>query len=83
MMHGFIYAVVARNKAPVPAGTVPFWSVFLRFTVVGYAFTLLITLYVLWTFGRTDNMSIEAIIKITIVPGFPAALGAGSARLIL
>lgn len=83
LMHGFIHAVVVKKKAPFPVGTFSFWSVFLRLTIAGYAFILLVTLYVLWTFGRTDNVSLEDMIKMTIVLGFPAALGAGAARLIL
>jgi uncharacterized membrane protein len=57
--------------------------VFIRFTVVGYAIALLISLYVLWTFERTDGMPLRQIIPATIVLGFPAAVGAGAARLIL
>ncbi len=49
----------------------------------GYVVALIISLYVLWTFGRTDGMAIEEIIKAVIVLGFPAALGASTSRLIL
>ena len=35
---------------------VPWWSLLLRFTLVGYALALAISLYVLWTFGRTDGV---------------------------
>lgn len=60
-----------------------FWSVFLRFTIVGYALALLISLYVLWTFGRLDGAALAEVVMATIVLGFPAALGASAARLIL
>ncbi|HEX6185280.1 MAG TPA: TIGR02587 family membrane protein [Pyrinomonadaceae bacterium] len=60
-----------------------FWGVFLRFTAVGYALALLISLYVLWTFGRLDGAAAGEIIMATLVLGFPAALGASAARLIL
>lgn len=83
IMHAFVYAVEFRGQeASIPPGT-PFWSVFLRFTVVGYAVALLISLYVLWTFGRTEGTSVEEIMITTVVLGFPAALGAAVARLIL
>lgn len=60
-----------------------FWSVFFRFTIVGYALVLLLSLYVLWTFGRLDGVVALDIVKATFVLGFPAALGASAARLIL
>jgi hypothetical protein len=52
-------------------------------TIVGYAIALLISIYILWIFERTGGMSPEQVIPATIVLGFPAALGAGAARLIL
>ncbi|HKO95652.1 MAG TPA: TIGR02587 family membrane protein [Pyrinomonadaceae bacterium] len=59
------------------------WGVFLRFTVVGYSVALLISLYVLWTFGRLDGAAISETIRAMVVLGFPAALGTSAARLIL
>ena len=82
IMHAFVYALEFQGQASVPKGT-PFWSVWLRFTIVGYAVALLISLYVLWTFGRTDGQSFYQILSAVIVLGFPAAVGAASARLIL
>jgi len=83
IMHAFTYAVTAQGKSPVPANAISFWTVFTRFTLVGYAIALLISVYVLWTFERTEGMPLRQIIPATIVLGFPAALGAGAARLIL
>lgn len=60
-----------------------FWTVFLRFTSVGYAIALLLSIYVLWTFGRLDGATAAEVVKATLVLGFPAALGASAARLIL
>jgi len=78
IVHAFVYAVEARE------GVVPsHWGVFLRFTVVGYAIALLVSLYILWSFGRMDGASAAQIVASTMVLGFPAALGAGAARLIL
>ena len=82
-IHGFLYAVAAQGKIPLPLGVPQFWTVFLRFTLVGYAIALLISLFMLWTFGRTDGVAWGQIIQMTVVLGFPAALGAGAARLIL
>lgn len=54
-----------------------------HFTVPGYAIALLVSLYVLWTFGRTDGLSPPDIVSTMIVLGFPAALGAALARLVV
>jgi putative integral membrane protein (TIGR02587 family) len=82
IMHAFVYAVEFKGQAAVPPGT-SLWSIFLRFTIAGYALVLLISLYILWTFGQIQGMSLEQIVMATIVPGFPAAVGAAAARLIL
>lgn len=82
LMHAFVYAVEFAGTAQIPEGT-PQWSVFLRFTVVGYAVALLTSLFVLWVMARTDGMSVEQVLFATIVLGFPAAVGAAGARLIL
>jgi putative integral membrane protein (TIGR02587 family) len=83
VMHAFVYAVefVGHEKLLTP--DIPVWSVFLRFTVVGYACVLLVSFYILWTFGMIDNLGFEEKLKAAIVLGFPAALGASASRLIL
>lgn len=81
-MHAFVFAVEFRGQEALPPGT-PFWSAFLRFSVVGYAIALGISAYVLWTFGRFDGAAPVQAMKETMVLGFPAALGAAAARLIL
>ncbi|WP_293678295.1 TIGR02587 family membrane protein [uncultured Phenylobacterium sp.] len=55
---------------------------FLHFTFAGYGVALLVSLYVLWTFGRLDSGVSEAI-RAVVVLGFPAALGAALARLVV
>lgn len=82
VMHAFVYSVEFQGQASVPQG-ISFWSVFLRFTVVGYAIALLISLYVLWTFGRTHGLDLNQVVSACVVLGFPAAVGAAAARLIL
>jgi putative integral membrane protein (TIGR02587 family) len=82
MMHAFVYAVEFHGAPQRPQGT-PGWSIFLRFTVVGYALALLVSVYVLWTFGRYDSGSLAVHLKEAIVLGFPSALGAAAARLII
>jgi putative integral membrane protein (TIGR02587 family) len=82
LMHAFVYAVEFRGRHVPPEG-VGAWSLFLRFTVVGYALALLMSAYVLWTFGRLDDSSLAFQIATTMVLAFPASLGAAAARLVL
>jgi putative integral membrane protein (TIGR02587 family) len=82
IMHAFVYAVEFRGQtAPHPELSV--WSEFLRLTVVAYALALLVCLYVLWSFGRSDGLAFGELLMQTVVLGFPAAIGAAAARLIL
>lgn len=81
LMHAFVYKVEFRGQHE--RGEDSRWKLFLRFTVAGYALALLISLYLVWTFGHTDGLSAENIAKITVVMAFPASLGAAASRLIL
>ncbi|SFZ86770.1 putative integral membrane protein TIGR02587 [Devosia enhydra] len=81
-MHGFVFATGFKGGSEIAPET-PWWSAFLRFTLVGYGLALAISLYVLWTFGRIDGLGLDATIRAVVVLGFPAAIGAAAARLIL
>jgi putative integral membrane protein (TIGR02587 family) len=82
LMHGFVFAMEFKGEPSLPEGT-PWWSAFVRFTLVGYALAFLISLCILWIFGRTDGLSIAPAVMSTVVLAFPAAIGAAAARLIL
>jgi putative integral membrane protein (TIGR02587 family) len=83
LMHAFLHAVrFGGQDRRVPPDT-SFWSLFVRYTATGYAVALLVSLYALWVFGRTDGTGLEATVMATLVLGFPAAMGAAAARLIL
>jgi len=58
-------------------------AAFVQFTSPGYAIALLVSLYVLWTFGRTDGLSAHEALSTAIVLAFPASLGAALARLVV
>lgn len=83
LMHGFVYAAEFAGQEKLLAPDHTFLSVFLRFTVVGYAIVLLVSFYILWTFGSLDGLGFEEQLKAVIVLGLPAALGASASRLIL
>jgi putative integral membrane protein (TIGR02587 family) len=55
----------------------------IRRTLTGYVMAILLSVYVLWTFGRFEDLGALASLKATIVLAFPAAIGASAARLIL
>ncbi|MFA4891931.1 TIGR02587 family membrane protein [Brevundimonas sp.] len=54
-----------------------------RFTLVGYAIAIGVSLLVLWVFGRLDGQAPSMIVSTTAVLAFPAALGAAVARLLV
>ncbi len=82
IMQAFLCSIEAEGRQSIfSAGF--FWSVFLRLTIVGYALVLLLSLYVLWTFGRLDGAALSEAMMFILVLGFPAAVGASAARLIL
>lgn len=81
-MQAFLCSIEAQGRLSIfSAGF--FWGVFMRFTIVGYALVLLLSFYVLWTFGRLDGAALSEAMMSVLILGFPAALGASAARLIL
>lgn len=82
IMHTFVYEVEFRGQEQADPDT-GFWSLFLRYTVVGYVCVLLTSLYILWTFGRVDGMALLPLVMTTVVLSLPGSLGAAVARLIL
>lgn len=82
LMHTFVYTVEFRGQHDRPSER-SIANVFVKFSLVGYALALAISAYICWTFGRFDGLSLEEIVQATIVLGFPAAIGAATARLVL
>ena len=81
-MHVFVYTVGFSGQETRPEGGT-FLSTFLHFTLAGYGLALLVSLYVLWTFGRTDAVDVAQIAMMAVVLAFPSALGAAIARLVI
>lgn len=77
VMHAFVYGQGAGDTAR------RWWRNLLRYTMPGYAVALAVSAYVLWTFGRTDDLQAGFRVMIVIVLAFPTGLGAAAARLIL
>ncbi len=81
-MHALVYGAAFRGQ-PGDHAHAPWWSVFARYTVVGYAISILLCAFLLWTFGRLDGMPVPVAMAAVVVLAFPAAVGAASARLVL
>jgi putative integral membrane protein (TIGR02587 family) len=82
LIHGFVYALGFRGAHEAPAG-IRHPSLFLRYTVPGYAIALLVSAYVLWTFGRFEDHATARMVMQAVVLGFPASIGAAAARLVV
>ena len=82
VLHAFVYALgFAGQHSPPEDGSGR--REFVRLTLPGYSLVLGISTYVLWTFGRLDGLPLLAALQLVLVLGFPAALGAATARLVL
>lgn len=82
IMHGFVFAVNFRGESKSHPD-MPSWRMFLQFSVAGYAVVFLVSLFILWVFGRTDGLALQEILSASAVLSFPGAVGAAAARLIL
>ena len=79
LMHGIVYgagfAGQEEHGKPVTA--------FFHFTLPGYAIALAVGLFVMWTFGRVADQGLGELVSVVLVLGFPAAIGAAAARLLV
>lgn len=82
IMQAFLCSIEADGRRSIFSADF-FWNVFLRLTIVGYALVLILSFYVLWSFGRLDGAVLSESLRSILILGFPAALGASAARLIL
>ena len=82
LLHLLVYAIGFAGQEQRAEG----WGrirTFVSYTVAGYAIALVVSLYVLWTFGRTDGLALEQVAITATVLAFPAAVGAAIARLVV
>ena len=82
-MHAIVYSVGFEGQSTTRPDDYSFWSVFVRNSLPGYAIALLVSGTMLWIFGRLDDLGASAALRLVIVLGFPAAVGAAFARLIV
>ena len=55
----------------------------LSHSLPGYGIAVAIAFYVLWTFGRTEGLDPPHIVMLVAILAFPAAIGAGIARVVV
>ncbi|HYC74860.1 TIGR02587 family membrane protein [Brevundimonas sp.] len=79
LMHAIVYSAgfAGQHEQGHPG------TAFLHYTIAGYGLVLLVSLYVLWVFGRTDGHGLTEIVDAAVVLSFPGALGAAAARLLV
>lgn len=82
-MHAIVYSVGFEGQSATRPDDYSFWSVFVRNSLPGYAIALLVSAAMLWIFGRLDDLGASAALRLVIVLGFPAAVGAAFARLVV
>jgi putative integral membrane protein (TIGR02587 family) len=82
LLDAFVYGIgfAGQEEKPDDVGRL---SQFMRFTLVGYGVALLVSFYILWTFGRVDGGDLGQVAIGLSVLAFPAAIGAAIARLVV
>jgi putative integral membrane protein (TIGR02587 family) len=81
-MHAIIYLMNFQGT-PREKGRHPAWRLFATYTIPGYVIALLVSAYLLWTFGRFEAQSLHWMIFYTVVLGLPASIGGAAGRLVI
>ena len=81
LLHAFVYSVgFAGQEKGHERG---FFATFIHYTLAGYGIAVVVSLYLLWTFGRTAGVDIPHVASMTAALAFPGAVGAAIARLVV
>ena len=81
LLHAYVYSVGFAGQEEGHGGG--FVATFAFYTLAGYAVAVLVSLYVLWTFGRLEGVDLPGTAMMAAVLAFPAAIGAAIARLLV
>jgi len=80
LLHAILHVVAMPGQADrLGAGGGLFW----RQTMPGYGIAVLMSVYILWTFGSTEGLDWPHLVMAVAVLALPAALGAAIARLVV
>ena len=82
MMHALVYGLKFRGQHQFREGAGPIGD-FVALTVTGYVLALAVSALVLWVLGRLDGAGWQPALVMVVVLGFPAGLGAATARVVL
>ncbi|WP_091737684.1 TIGR02587 family membrane protein [Phenylobacterium immobile] len=77
-LHGLVFAAGFAGQEEHESQV----HAFAHYTLAGYGIALLISVYILWTFGRLDG-GLSDTMRAVVVLSFPAAIGAALARLVV
>jgi len=80
-LHAILYLVGFPGQDLRSEGSL--WGALLRHSLPGYAIAVVACLYVLWSFGRVDGSEPYQVAMSIALLGFPAAIGAGIARIVV
>lgn len=81
LLHALLFWVDFAESGPNDAGG--FWSVLLRYSVVGFAICAFVSLFLLWVFNRTEGVPLSELTEYVAVLSFAAVLGAGLAHAVV
>lgn len=82
-VHLIVYAVEFKERERSPHGP-RWWQRLLKEAVSAYALSLVVSAYLLWTFGRIDgDMGFAVTLHTIITLGFATSLGAAAGELLL
>ncbi|MBL8544981.1 MAG: TIGR02587 family membrane protein [Hyphomonadaceae bacterium] len=81
LLHALLFWVDLKRRDDPPRQN--FLSVLIRYSFAGYAICMLVSLFLLWVFGRTDGVPLESVIAYVVVLSFAGALGAGLAHAVV
>ena len=81
LLHLFVYRFdhIGAQRRRTGDGPAVFW----RYTMPGYGIAVLVSFYILWTFGRVGGLDPGHAALAVAVLAFPASIGAGIARVII
>ncbi len=82
LLHLLVYRLGLPGQEQPVEGRRPL-VVFVGYSAAGYLVALLTCLYILWSFDRTDGAGAMEVLACVVVLGFPAAIGAAIARLVV
>ena len=66
LLHAFVYGVGFAGQEQPPEGS-DFRGRFFYYTIAGYGVAVVVSLYVLWTFGRTDEAYVGGAGKVPVI----------------